>query len=97
MNRAGVLQAVRLKDGSTAWETRLPASTWASPVSAGDFAWFFCQNGKTVILSPDETGPGEPIAENDIGMSEEERVYGVAIVDGVIVVRTGTELIAIGN
>lgn len=97
VNRAGVLQAVRLKDGSTAWETRLPASTWASPVSAGGFAWFFCQNGKTVILSPDETGPGEPIAENDIGISEEERVYGVAIVDGVIVVRTGTELIAIGN
>lgn len=97
VNRAGALQAIRITEGTEAWKTRLPDSTWASPVSAGDLAYFFCQNGKTLILSPDESGPGNPVAENDLGISEEDRVYGVALIDGLIVVRTGSELIAIGN
>ncbi|MEM9017043.1 MAG: PQQ-binding-like beta-propeller repeat protein [Verrucomicrobiota bacterium] len=97
VNRAGVLQSVSLENGETRWETRLPASTWASPLVAGDHLYFFCQNGTTVILSPTLEGPGNPIAENVLVRSEEDRLYGIAAVEETIVLRFGSELIAVGG
>lgn len=96
INRAGALQANNLEDGARLWETRLPASTWASPVSAGERLYFFCQDGSTVVLSPTTGGPGDPLAENKIAIPEGDRLYGVALVDGLIVMRAAEKLIAVG-
>ena len=95
VSRAGVLQATDLADGSLRWEMRLPDSCWASPIASGDLLWCFAKNGKTLVLRPGETG-AEVVAENALPLPEGDRVYGVAVSGGLLVVRTSREILAIG-
>ncbi len=96
VNRAGTLQAQRMMDGKQRWEYRLPDGCWASPLAAGQRLYFFCKNGTTVVLDGNAEEP-TVLAENILPVPEGERIYGYAVGDKKIVVRSGRELIAIGQ
>jgi outer membrane protein assembly factor BamB len=90
VNRAGALQATSLSDGSLLWERRLPGSCWASPLAAGGRLYFFCKEGQTVVLDGgDEGEEAEELAVNVLDVAEGDRVYGVAVAPGWVVVRGG--------
>lgn len=93
VNRAGVATCHRLEDGKMLWHKRLPGSCWASPFLAGDNLYFFIKEGAAVVMKAD--GSGEILAENTLRI--QGRIYGVAPVNGAMVVRTGTELICISE
>ncbi|MEM9445398.1 MAG: PQQ-binding-like beta-propeller repeat protein [Verrucomicrobiota bacterium] len=93
-NKSGVLSCVNLKDGSLAWSERIGGSCWASPIVAGNYLYFFTRDGKTVIYKKDEER-AKQIAESKLkGI---KTVYGVAAVDGTLVMRTEKQLICIGK
>lgn len=86
VNRAGALFCVNVMNGELLWSQRLPSSCWASPVAADGRLYFFSKDGSTTVL---KTGPQfEKLAENQITLEGGDRVYGVAVVDGRIVIRT---------
>lgn len=91
VNKAGALFAVDLTDGKTLWTQRLPDSTWASPVAAGDRIYFFCKNGTTIVTRPGSEF--EKLAENQLTI--EGRLYGVAAIPGAFLIRTGNRLICV--
>ena len=94
VNRGGVLTALEAETGAEVWKYRLGDSCWASPVAAGNRLYFFGKSGKTAVLA---SGGQEPkvLAENELPVGEEDAVYGVAFVDGKILVRTGSLLTCI--
>lgn len=96
VNRTGMLQAQSLENGKPLWKKRLPASTWASPVSDGKHLYFFCKNGKAVVL---DASANEPIiiAENTIGLTEDETLYGVAAAQSSFILRSGRKIFKVGH
>ena len=94
VNRAGVLHANRLSDGTSLWKYRLPASTWASPLSTPEHLYFFCKDGQTVVIKPREDGP-EIIATNVLKVEEKDRHYGYAISKDAIIMRTEKSLVCL--
>jgi len=93
VNRAGVASCHDLKDGSKKWNLRLPASCWASPMTCLGRVYFFTKDGITVVIKDD--GSDEVLARNKLSI--EGRVYGFASINRTFVIRTGTELICVGN
>ena len=94
VSRAGVLSCNDLKTGKQLWDHRLPASCWATPVGAGDAIYYFCKEGSTVVMKNERSGPVE-LAKSKLDI--EGPVYGVAVVDGAIVMRTGSQVVALLN
>lgn len=91
VNRTGGLVAVDAKTGETLWKERLPGSCWASPVSAGDRVYFFTNTGTTIVI--DSGDKMNTLAENTLpGI---DRIYGVALVEQRLLIRTGSKLICI--
>jgi outer membrane protein assembly factor BamB len=95
INRAGTLQAQAISDGKQRWEYRLPDGCWASPVAAGERIYFFCKNGKAVVLAAQGDQP-KVLSENSIQVAEDDKVYGFAVASNRFVLRVGRELIAVG-
>lgn len=94
VNKAGVAFCNDLSTGALRWSLRLPDSCWASPLAAGENIYFFSKNGATTVLRNGTNGP-EKVAESKLTVTG--RVYGVAAVDGAIVVRTGDRLVRLGK
>lgn len=93
VNRAGALFCVDVATGEVQWTERLPSSCWASPVAADGRLYFFSKEGSTTVL---KAGPAfEKLAENQISLEGDDRVYGVAFVNGIIVIRTYRQIIAV--
>ncbi|HCQ39219.1 MAG TPA: hypothetical protein DIV39_08710 [Verrucomicrobiales bacterium] len=95
INRAGTLQAQTISDGKQRWEYRLPDGCWASPVAAGERIYFFCKNGKAVVLAAEGDQP-QVLSENSIRVAEDDKVYGFAVAGNRFVLRIGRELVAVG-
>ncbi|MEM6455259.1 MAG: PQQ-binding-like beta-propeller repeat protein [Acidobacteriota bacterium] len=93
-NKAGVVSCLDRGDGTARWQHRLADAIWASPIVAGPHAYFFAKNGTTTVLRHGEAGP-EVVAEN--ALPTDDRVYGVAAVEGAFFVRTGATLIAVAG
>jgi outer membrane protein assembly factor BamB len=93
VNKAGALTCLDLETGVERWQHRLPGATWASPIAAGENAFFFTKEGPTAVLHPTVEGPGE-VVENPLTV--DGTVYGVAAAPGAFLLRTGTELVRIG-
>ncbi|MDY7093440.1 MAG: PQQ-binding-like beta-propeller repeat protein [Acidobacteriota bacterium] len=93
VNKSGVAHCVDRQDGHLRWRHRLGAACWASPIAAGDYAFFFTKEGTTAVLKPTAEGPG-PVAENSL--PTDDTVYGVAAIPGAFFVRTGSEILRIG-
>lgn len=88
VNRAGVAFCVDAKSGTTLWQERIASSCWASPVAAEGRVYFFCKNGSTVVV--EDGASFEKLAQNEL--PTDGRVYGVAIADGQLLIRTGSTL-----
>jgi outer membrane protein assembly factor BamB len=50
VNSVGALFAVDLATGKDLWTTRLPATTWASAIGAGDRVYFFTGDGGSFVF-----------------------------------------------
>jgi outer membrane protein assembly factor BamB len=93
VNRAGIAWCLDLKTGKTCWSARLPASCWASPLGAGERVYFFATDGSCSVF---QAGPEmKLLAENRLTVNG--RVYGVAAVDGMLLIRTGDTLFGVGK
>ena len=90
-SKAGVAMAVSLADGRDLWTQRLPASTWASPLAAGDRVYFFCTNGETVVAKAGDTF--EKLAQSTLTI--DDRIYGYAIAGDRLVLRSGQKLFCV--
>jgi len=93
VNKAGVAFCVDAESGKTLWTQRLPGSCWVSPVGIEDRIYFFGKDGVTTVVDTAKTF--NRLAENRLTI--EGRVYGVAVVTGAIILRTGEKLICVGN
>jgi outer membrane protein assembly factor BamB len=92
VNKAGVATCVDLASGSIRWSLRLPGSCWASPIAAGNLIYFFGTSGQTVVI---RAGADEPVKVAQSQIEVDGWVYSVGAVDGLLLVRTGKELIAV--
>jgi outer membrane protein assembly factor BamB len=93
INKAGAAACLSLEDGKLQWTERMPESCWASPIGSDGHVYFFGKSGITTVV---RAGPKfERIAENTLAV--EGRVYGVAAVNRRFIVRTGRQLIALGD
>ncbi|MDJ0837630.1 MAG: PQQ-binding-like beta-propeller repeat protein [Acidobacteriota bacterium] len=95
-NRAGVVACLDAASGKEIWKHRLGESCWASPAAAGDRLYFFTKNGLTVVLAGNQEAP-KILAENKLPVGKDNEVYGVALVDRKILLRTGSALTCIQN
>jgi outer membrane protein assembly factor BamB len=93
VNKVGVAFCLDLKTGEELWRERLGGEVWASPLAAGDRIYFFGVDGKTHVLRAG--AKFEQLAVNTL--SEVERVYGVAAVDGALFLRSGRKLIKLSS
>ena len=96
VNRTGMLQALSLETGEQLWKERLPASTWASPISDGNHLYFFCKNGKSVVFDTSAKQP-KIIAENSVGITKDETLYGVAAGQKSFILRSGRKIFKVGQ
>ena len=92
VSRAGILSCNDLNTGEQLWDYRLPASCWATPIAVNNVIYFFCKDGNTVVLENNRKSPIELGASK---LDIDEPVYGVAVVDNTIVMRTGSRLFAL--
>ena len=93
-NSRGVIRCLELGSGRSRWAARLASAAWATPIVNGDRVYVFGTDGVASVFAADTAEPIE-LARNSLTVSE--RVYGVAAVDGALLVRTGRELIRIGR
>ncbi len=113
VNATGTLYCLDLRSGKEHYTERLPTGCWASPIAAGDHVYFFCKDGRTAVVKggpefelvatnalwvPKAGEPkAAPPAKGGGGDSMDPVVYGVAVADGALFVRTGTKLYRIGR
>lgn len=95
VNKAGVLFCYALESGRLLFDRRLPASTWASPLGAGNRIWFFCKDGSTVVMESADTP--KDLSAASLKVAGNDRVYGYAVAPSKFVFRLGAELICIGE
>ncbi len=91
VNSVGVLFELDLQTGREVSAKRLPEGCWASGIADGERLYFFGVDGAAAVLSQ----TGEILATNRLSI--EGRVYGVAVADGSIVLRTGNRLLRIAT
>lgn len=94
VDRGGVAVCLDRATGSQLWKARLSGSCWATPLAAGQRVYFFGKDGVTTVVAAD-TDEFRRLAENTLSI--DGRVYGVAAVDGAILLRTGSQLICLGR
>ena len=98
VNKAGVLFCLNLETGSIRWTTRIGSSTWASPIAAGDTLYFFGKDGDTTVMqAPLQQQTEIPPIVSVNSLATKSRVYGVAAINGVFLIRTGSKLICVGE
>lgn len=91
VNKAGVAFCLDLETGQEVWHQRLKGPCWASSIAAGDSIYFFGVNGTVEVYGAADT-PSK-VAENSL--SEESRLYGIAVDEGKLVLRFGRRLTCI--
>lgn len=94
VNKAGVLRCHDQVAGDELWLHRPPGGVWISPVAAGSRLYFFGLQGMTTAIDANAEEPVE-LAHNTLDVAG-DRLYGAALVDGAIILRTSNELIRIG-
>ncbi|MEM7146923.1 MAG: PQQ-binding-like beta-propeller repeat protein [Verrucomicrobiota bacterium] len=95
VNRAGALQATNLSDGALLHERRLPASCWASPLAANDHLYFFSTDGQTTVFDAANPTNLTELAVNSVAVPEGDRLYGFAVAPDTLILRSGSELVAV--
>lgn len=96
VNKVGALFCLRLETGDLLWTTRIGSSTWASPIAAGDTLYFFGKDGDTTVMqAPLQQNKEIPPIVSVNSLAIENRVYGVAAINGAFLIRTGNRLICV--
>lgn len=96
VNTVGVVYCLDLETGRELWAKRLGQPSWASAIAAGDRLYFFGEQGLTTVMRASVTGADpEPVILSQNQLPVEDRIYGVAAVDGRLLFRTGTRLIQV--
>ena len=94
VSKVGIAYCLELATGKELWRQRLNvAECWASPLAVGDRIYIFSNEGKTIVLRAG--AKYEELAVNTI--KDLERVYGVAAVDGALLLRSGKKLIRVSE
>lgn len=93
VNKVGVAFCLDLQTGEERWRTRLEGEVWASPLAAGDRIYFFGVDSKTFVIRAG--AKLDQLAMNEL--SGAERVYGVAAVEGALLLRSGRKLIKLSE
>lgn len=94
VNRAGVLFSNDAATGRLIWTLRLPESCWASPIVAGDRIYFFGKTGSSIVLA---AGGDEPTLLARNTLEGGGTLYGVAAVDGRLLLRYESRLICVSS
>lgn len=94
VNKVGVAFCLELATGKELWRQRLDLGfCWTSPLAAGDRVYIFNNEGKTVVL---RAGPKyEALALNTL--KDWQTTYGVAAVDGALLLRSGKRLVRLSE
>jgi len=94
VNKSGVLFGLDAKTGETLFTERLPDSTWATPLAVDDRVYLFMKKGETTSIKAGKQF--EVLAENKLwdptADAGPQTLYGVAAVEGVLLIRTGERL-----
>jgi outer membrane protein assembly factor BamB len=91
VNKVGVAFCLELATGKELWRQRLAVSNcWASPLADSDHIYIFSNDGQTVVLRAGRQY--EQVALNTLDV---ERVYGIAAVKGMLLLRSGKKLMAV--
>jgi outer membrane protein assembly factor BamB len=64
VSKEGVAYCFEPGTGKEVWDTRLPASCWASPVGGAGHVYFFTRDGLCVVVKPGPTP--DVVAENPL-------------------------------
>ena len=95
INQAGGLTCVEGTTGKAVWKHRLPSAAWASPILVGERVYAFTKSGVSVVFEDNATEFVE-LATNELPVpSEDDAVYGIAVADSSIVVRTASKVFCI--
>ena len=92
VSKVGVAYCLDAVTGAEKWRQRIGGECWASPVAAGDRIYFFTNEGVTTVLQA-----GAQCKELTKNTLPTGRVYGVAAVDGALLLRSGRKLIKLGE
>jgi len=77
--------------GRELWRKRLAISDcWASSLAVGDHIYIFGNEGRTVVLQA-----GRQYEQLALNTLDVERIYGVAAVEGTLLLRSGKKLICL--
>jgi outer membrane protein assembly factor BamB len=94
VNKVGVAFCLELATGKELWRQRLNAGPcWASPLAVGDRIYIFSNDGKTTVLRAGTKY--EELAVNTL--KDMQHVYGVAAVDGALLLRFEKRLIRLSE
>ncbi len=93
VSRDGIAVCLDPKTGKEHWDTRLPASCWASPIGGAGRVYFFTRDGVCVVAKA--ANEFDVLAENKLPVKG--RVYGVAAVEGAFIIRTWSNLVRVGK
>ncbi|MBA4189409.1 MAG: pyrrolo-quinoline quinone [Planctomycetaceae bacterium] len=93
VSREGIAVCLDVKTGKEHWDTRLPASCWASPIGGAGRVYFFTRDGVCIVAKAGTEF--EQLAENKL--PAKGKVYGVAAVENAFIVRTDSALVRIGK
>lgn len=107
VDSTGVLHCYDLATGKERYAERIDGPCWATPVAAGGKVYFFGKNGVTTVV---KAGPEfETVASNRLWAADSKSkeqpkgeygdpvLYGVAVVDGAFLLRTGSKLYRLGK
>ncbi|MBX3442428.1 MAG: PQQ-binding-like beta-propeller repeat protein [Planctomyces sp.] len=108
VNRVGVLYALDLETGEERYAERTADSVWATPLVTGDRILLFGKGGMTTVVADEPVfrklgesacWPIEEAASEGPpgGPSSGPTLYGVAAVDGRLIMRGGDRLICIAS
>lgn len=96
VNRTGAVMCYNLETGELNYQQRLNQPCWATPLGVGDRIYFVGQRGTTTVLQAGEEY--KVLAENKLYEAEPTEAgnpfggrteYGVAAVNGTLLIRTG--------
>ena len=97
VNRSGVVSCFDAKSGKEVYKERLGDSVWATPVGLGDNVYFFGKSGTTYVIKAG--GKFEVVSENRLWKKSGggsnfggTTLYGTAIVNDSLIVRSGSTL-----
>jgi outer membrane protein assembly factor BamB len=90
VNKVGVAFCLDLKTGKELWRERIGGECWTSPLAAGDRIYFFTNTGDTVVAQAGDQF--KALAKNKL---ELERIYGIAALDGALLLRSGRKLVKV--